>query len=130
MAVIMELSTVKASAANGARSLASLLTNSAAKCCASAAEPPLPAIYNLPDLLYDAITTSVALLKISNAVESFSNFCFASIEAIKFFCNRLGLFMSNSLKISHSSGFALHFRSIRGIHFYSNPYCYQPSNRK
>jgi len=44
MAVITEESTVKASAGRGSLSFANLLINSAAKCWASAAEPPFPAI--------------------------------------------------------------------------------------
>lgn len=44
MAVKTDESTVRASAGKGPLSLDNLLTNSAAKCCASAAEPPLPAI--------------------------------------------------------------------------------------
>jgi hypothetical protein len=40
--VRLEVSVLSAIAASGGRSISKRLTSSAAKCCASAAEPPLP----------------------------------------------------------------------------------------
>src|SRR5688572_18076063 len=48
MDVSVEQSVVSATAASGARSISKRLMSSAAKCCASAAEPPLPHASTLP----------------------------------------------------------------------------------
>jgi len=48
MLVRMEVSVVRASAASAGRSTAKRLTNSAARCCASAALPPLPKNRRVP----------------------------------------------------------------------------------
>src|SRR4051812_20003862 len=51
MEVSVELSVVSATAASGGRSISKRLSSSAAKCCASAAEPPLPQASTLPPCL-------------------------------------------------------------------------------
>ena len=68
-----EVSTVNASAGSGALSRASLLTNSAAECCASAAEPPLPGIYSRPPFLYRLTTVLTASENIARILASSSN---------------------------------------------------------
>src|SRR5437016_6617671 len=60
MDVRVELSVVKASAASGARSVSNRLTSSAAKCCASAAEPPLPQASALPPLRRQSASSALA----------------------------------------------------------------------
>ncbi len=54
------MSTVKAIAARAGRSLSKRQTSSAAKCCASAAEPPLPQLNILLPFFKAAVIVSIA----------------------------------------------------------------------
>src|SRR6266702_2940618 len=60
MAVRMELSVVSAMAPSSGRSRSKRPTNSAEKCCASAADPPLPQASTLPPLVTHASTACTA----------------------------------------------------------------------
>src|SRR6188508_1192196 len=60
MAVSVEVSVVSAIAASGARSVSNRLISSAAKCCASAADPPLPQASALPPALSAAASIAPA----------------------------------------------------------------------
>jgi hypothetical protein len=58
--VSVEVSVVSAMPASGARSRSKRLTSSAAKCCESAAEPPLPQASALPPALSDCASSAPA----------------------------------------------------------------------
>jgi hypothetical protein len=60
IAVRIEVSVVSATAASPGRSRSKRPTNSAAKCCASAAEPPLPQISTLPPAVMEPSTACAA----------------------------------------------------------------------
>src|SRR4051812_23526272 len=60
MDVSVEVSVVSAMPASGGRSISKRLISSAAKCCASAAEPPLPHARTLPPALSDCARSAPA----------------------------------------------------------------------